>query len=527
MLDNFLIAASLANLLLMWEWFNALHPEFLIFNIHSVSLSGIVAFFLVFLSYTGIIFILLRLCAAKRKVVASFFTMLLLALFILPWLHARNFYHLGEAYPFFFSPAHFLGNWGRLNQAKYFLLLVAFITFSSRYCRKINLVLRGILLILVPFCLLTFGQLIWRHVTIPSEEKEPTNIVAGNQLKTKTLWIVFDAFDYNYTFNLRDKETKKAFPEIDRFKAGSFSFSHAIAPTPMTTYSMSSYFLGKTVVEFDLFPYETATATVYETKETLKIKEQETLLSSAKKLGATVGVIGWHIPYCILYKKDVDYCVWFSPTQWPYQSDILRNYLSVIRHTFLKRDSLKRVRRQIYDLTLEKSLRLVNQGLPNLTLFHFSVPHFPGINNLGQDSVLPPDQQEISDYYSNLELADQALGQIRSILEKKNEWDNTNVIITSDHWLRYAPDSYMNKYGKKMFEIPLMVKLAKNAEPTNYDKPVPTLHIANLLLGTLNGKISTTQDVKRWAEENTVANYDDLINKTSVIQEKVYYHDND
>lgn len=526
MFDTFLIAASLANLLLMWEWLNALHPEFLVFNIHSVSPAGIFALFLVFLSYAAIAFFIVRLSLVPSRVASSVAAVLLLSLFLFPLLHIRNFYHLGAQYPYLFAPNQIFGNWGGYNRIKYVLLAITYLAFCWRFSGGINKILRGILLILFPFCLLTFGQLIWNHYKSPSEEKE-ISIVPETSLKKKTLWIVLDAFDYNYTFNHREKETTLNFPEIDRFKESFFSFSHAIAPTPMTTYSMSSYLLGKTVVSFNLLPYESATNTIYETKEKLLLKDQETLLRSVKRLGASVGVLGWHIPYCALFKIETDYCVWFSPTQWPYQSTVSDNYFSVLHHTFLKKNNLQSVRRKIFELSREKSLHLIDAGLPNFTLIHFSVPHFPGINYARNRDSLTPDQQEISDYYSNLELADQTIAEIRSRLEKRGEWENMTVIITSDHWLRYAPESYMQKYGNRMYEIPLMIKLPGKNDAAKYDKPLSTLKIGELLIGTLDGTVSKNADIFMWAEKNKASSYDELIKKTADVSEKVYHHDND
>ena len=405
MYDNFLIAVSLANLLLIWEWLNAFYPEHHSFNIHSVPTDGILGFALAGLLYFIFTFFLLKLAEDKKFATRSkLLYLVLFSLAMVPIIHFRNFSGWGYKYPGIFSPMQFAGDWGKANIVKILFILGALCLLYWKFFRSIRIVLRTSLLFLFPFAILTWGKLLWEHQTHHSDKlNRLSQTSSGPNVKAKTIWILYDALDYNYLFNI--KETQKTFPEFERFRQSSFSFSHAIAPTPRTTYSMTSYFYNQTATDLNFIPLEASSGKFLELgDDKIDLKKLPHLYQKAKNLGATTGIIGWHLPYCDFFKESLDFCIWFSPIQWPYADTVGSNLVATLSHTFFRKTRLKSLRRNIQENTLKNILDLINDNLPDLTLVHFPVPHFPGISREDHTVYKSVDEQTVADYYNNVSI---------------------------------------------------------------------------------------------------------------------------
>src|SRR5206468_1541723 len=69
------------------------------------------------------------------------------------------------------------------------------------------------------------------------------------------------------------------------------------------------------------------------------------------------------------------------------------------------------------------------------------------------------------EYLGALELVDLTLGEIRRSMEKQGTWDETTVLLTSDHQLRsFRPDGKTS--GPR---VPYLLKLAGQHVPVSYE----------------------------------------------------------
>ena len=89
-------------------------------------------------------------------------------------------------------------------------------------------------------------------------------------------------------------------------------------------------------------------------------------------------------------------------------------------------------------------------------------------------------------------------------------WDNTTVIVTSDHWLRLdiwsKNELGINENNAVMYykgidhRIPFMLKIAGQKEDINYDKPFNTVLTHDLILALLKNELSNSDDVVEWID---------------------------
>ncbi|HEU0178271.1 MAG TPA: sulfatase-like hydrolase/transferase [Blastocatellia bacterium] len=69
----------------------------------------------------------------------------------------------------------------------------------------------------------------------------------------------------------------------------------------------------------------------------------------------------------------------------------------------------------------------------SLAMIHFPAPHLPFLYDRRKDDFSLEDGYS---YYDNLELVDRTLGELRRAMEAARVWDDTIVLVSSDHWWR-------------------------------------------------------------------------------------------
>ena len=73
---------------------------------------------------------------------------------------------------------------------------------------------------------------------------------------------------------------------------------------------------------------------------------------------------------------------------------------------------------------IDEYLAMLSGGNYDFVYAHWPFPHRPFVKADGSNG----------DYGDNLELIDRVVGKVRRTLEAKGVWDESLVIITSDHW---------------------------------------------------------------------------------------------
>jgi hypothetical protein len=141
----------------------------------------------------------------------------------------------------------------------------------------------------------------------------------------------------------------------------------------------------------------------------------------------------------------------------------------------------------------------------DLAFVHLPVPHPPGVFKrstgnftLGQDAS----------YLDSLELADHALGELRELLERRDLWAHTTVIVSSDHgyrtflWKGTLPEEAEAADRHPDYRVPFLVKLAGQQDGATYDDPLSTVVTRDLVLSLLRGDVSTRPELLAWLDRH-------------------------
>lgn len=142
----------------------------------------------------------------------------------------------------------------------------------------------------------------------------------------------------------------------------------------------------------------------------------------------------------------------------------------------------------------------------SLTLLHFPVPHNPPIydrRTRGFTYAAP------TNYFDNLALADSTLGELRRLMERAGLWDETVVLVSSDHWWRvgmwrgerfWTGEEQALTAGHTDQRVPFILKLGGRNAHLRYEPAFNTVLSQDLLLALLRGEMSTAPEVAAWID---------------------------
>lgn len=330
----------------------------------------------------------------------------------------------------------------------------------------------------------------------------------------RLVWIIFDEFDYHAAFQARPASIQM--PEFDRLRQESFFANRASSPGGDTMEAMATYLTGRSVTEFKgrgpRFHAKLASG------QTIPLSAQPTVFSQARRLGVDTAVAGWWLPYCQMLAVDLSLCkqvsaVSIRPDNW-WESLIAQWKLLVYEHWLLTRFTdagrervpwagweFRRDQNLAYQFMMREALPLVAAPGGRLVLLHFPIPHPLGIYDRERNelSLTAP-----SNSLDNLELADRTLGELRQAMEAAGQWDQTTLVITSDHPLRpkkWEPFSSWTPEERDLIAsrptplIPLCIKLAGSHAPLEWNQPFNNRSLPSLILATLRGEIRTSAQV--------------------------------
>jgi hypothetical protein len=371
-----------------------------------------------------------------------------------------------------------------------------------------------VLVMLSPFVALAFGQAGYRIATYAAQGRDgpfAVRLPAKPAGSPRVLWVIFDEWDDGLTF--RDRPRRIQLPEIDRLRHDSVFASQAITANFNTDWSIPSLVSGMPVdsvhpdgpSEMMLLPPGSA--------QWLRWSEQANVFRKARDLGYNTAVVAWAIPYCRVLKADLTDCSWWAGSN---QYNSLGNtFWQILYHQ--PRSLLENIYRSpfgqplstsrhltVYENVLARALQAAPDGGIGLTMLHMPVPHPPyfynaatGKNDFGATPILGILKQNQQGYIDALELTDRTIGAIRREMEKAGAWDTTTVVFSSDHPYRHH-DRLDGKPRPKT--VPYLIKMAKQSQGFQYDKPFSAILTQKLILACLSGELSRPEQVAAWLD---------------------------
>jgi hypothetical protein len=397
----------------------------------------------------------------------------------------------------------------------------------ARHSRRVISIARAIVLILSPFALMTFSQTAWSLVKsrpANAAEKNRSAADAGKNIlpATRVLWLIFDELDYHAAFAARPSSVE--LPELDRLRAESIVATNAYPPAKWTMLSLPALVTGRLVADARPSSYDELAVTFDGASEPAPWSAQPNVFSRARAIGGSAAVVGWYHPYCRVIGSDLSRC---SFTVVANETDRLSQRVSqsmiehfrtlgraapVIREVLP--ESLKVGKR--WEATYIESLKRIGQdsaaaaadGALSLVMVHFPAPHFPCQYDRRKDDFT---FEGGCNYFDNLELVDRTFGDIRRAMERAGWWNDTVVLLSSDHWWRvdiwpknqsWTEEEQAVKSNGADHRVPFILKLKRQKGNIIYQPSFNTVLSQDLLLALLRGELLEPPDVTAWLDRH-------------------------
>ena len=407
------------------------------------------------------------------------------------------------------------------------LLLIVFsicLVFALKQKLKLSATaenLKLVALFLLPFSLLIFTHLFWAGLTFDRKNLLPESIERDfsanqtSQLSKKVVWIIFDEIDYAALTTA--KQNNIDLPDIEHLINQSFTAQNALPPNDYTFKSIPSLLTGKVVRSVNYIAANDLMLHPADNSEPFTLRQSSNIFKEVRNLGGESGIVGYFHPYSRVFHGQTAYAFWRGKPQCATLAALrscsvnifINSLISVpfmtrffpslwIADVAFSHESQEWQIERNYFLT-DKADELISNPELNLLFFHFSIPHAPyiGRGNLeGKET-----------YFNSLEVANDTLKRLRQTLEKSGQWDDTVLIVSSDHWWRfkeekdfnYLPEIERNK-ALNDIRIPFIVKFAGQKNRMDYEPSFNTVITKELILAIFKDEIKTPEELTLWLD---------------------------
>ncbi len=389
----------------------------------------------------------------------------------------------------------------------------------------------AVALILFPFAAWRIGQTGWQLIHRPRigvELKAPRVSSARRQPKPLVLWLIFDEMDYDAAFG--EAADPSRVPNLNLLRQSVFQVERMVESAPDTIAAIPSYTIGHVVTGVRWDGPDDLMLKLNGRNECVAWTSQRTLFDEAADAGRRTAIIGYLHPYCHLFGDRAakcealphlgpgDFMKWWRTLQDEpmYRACLLQAGRILPVPGSVRRfdgawfkwwepavlgqeervtaENISRMRASLLDILADRSLDFVFAHLP--------LPHPPNLY------AFPGSNVPIRNpgYAGNLQAADHLFGEIRQALAASGRWDETAVVVTSDHSVRsfwketllLSPSLLRAIEDREEPTIPLFVKLPHQSRPLTYSEPFNSVLIHGIIQALLHGGMEQPEAVAEY-----------------------------
>jgi phage shock protein PspC (stress-responsive transcriptional regulator) len=334
-----------------------------------------------------------------------------------------------------------------------------------------------------------------------------------HQQHQRLIWILLDELSYDQAFDHRAAGV--SMPNLDRFRARSFSFGDLSPDGYYTDLVIPSLFIGQPIMEISSTPQGALRYRNESQHHWIAFDPKATLFALARSKGWSTGVAGSYIPYCRIFASELDECYWTPLGRLPLQShsdpdnDTILSDALRMPDLYLKKlepGGQQAIHRNESLHTLQDVIpeadKLIADGRIEFAFLHFLVPHPPGFYDRRAHTV-----RMGGTYLDNLVLADGLFGHLMRQIALTPSAGQTIVIVSSDHSWRvpmwkasmfWSEEEERASGGRFDSRPVLLVHFPgqKYEEDVNTGKPEMIVH--GIITQIIQGRITDSENFKRF-----------------------------
>jgi hypothetical protein len=388
-----------------------------------------------------------------------------------------------------------------------FIMASIFIFLGRRWFSSLRSFQNALLLVLAPFGLFTLLQMTYWFATESTSVIQPAfsqsvfPVSKTASPKSRVVIVIFDELDFRLSFV--ERPLSVSLSELDRLAAQSVFSANAYPPSNATSISIPSLTTSRILTATT--PIGASELMLQEAGVTMTWRDSPNLFSIAKKLDVNIALVGWAHPYCRIFSDVINNCNSHSGTGL-FNTDEsvsekmyfnLRSVIETPNFSIFGQSVVTQRAARLYETMLNQSLNVVADERYGLVYLHFSIPHAPTIFN-STTGKLNGGNSPVAGYLDNLNLVDVTLGRLRVKLEETGQWDNTTLLLTSDHWWRFSKQLD----GKADHRVPFVIKTKNQQDRLDFRTTFNTFIMSDLVIDLLKGDTSNSEEVFQFISKN-------------------------
>jgi len=374
-----------------------------------------------------------------------------------------------------------------------------------------------VVLLLSPLVPMLFANAVWLmlHPRPDGGNRHAYALAATDTSRPRVLWLIFDEFDQRLAFGERPASVR--LPEMDRIRSQAIYASNAFRPAGWTVLSLPSLINGSVVSDAKPGGPDELMITYAGSGGPVPWSAQPTVFSRVRDAGFNTALVGSYHPYCRVLGSSLTFCSQsFVAASEPGSTlpvllvDGFRGIVGTfpVAGRLPRFESVCRQGREMYLRVLQDARKVAVDPAFGLAFIHWPVPHSPFIYSRSRNDFALDGS---GTYLDNLVLVDLTLGDLRRTMESAGTWENSTVLISSDHGLRGHIEDLLPAWGGRRpmaahggtdRRVPFLMKLPHQRQAAAYDAPFNTVVSCDLVLALLRGELSSTANVIQWIDQH-------------------------
>ena len=340
----------------------------------------------------------------------------------------------------------------------------------------------------VPFALGIVLQFAWKAGQASLFEPGFAPALSTGARPPRAVIMVFDGLDNRV---LLDNDSGFVAPAFAALAEQAFVPVAALSPTTFTRLSLPTLIQGERIVRVrdEVFPQ----MRVWRADSAAAVPWREAtpnLFSVARARGLNVGIAGWYLSYCDVFRSFVVECYSYSYYGVPGHGRVLPTAIELVRANLDIDASVARAQAQRHVAISQRAAELAADARLDLVFVHLSLPHAPWIA-----------EAHGSGYLGNVMAADQTMARVRSAMEAAGLWEEALIIVTSDHGLSLPNDAHVAlgfvrpPAGTSGYQVPFLVKLPGQRQRHDYAPEFNTMVLRAVVEDVQAGRIATAEQL--------------------------------
>jgi hypothetical protein len=352
---------------------------------------------------------------------------------------------------------------------------------------------------------LLFRSVIYRSKLSDLANKPTRRVKSSARAGLRVVVMIFDELDQRIGFDERPSEV--LLPCMDLLLSESLACSAAYPPANCTEISIPAFLTGK-LVEDTFVEGPTSIGLRFSGSLNYEpFREQHTLFHKLSDRSVNCGVVMSYHPIGRLFGDVLTDYHWLEGLSQECSingsvakmtAQFCRSLLETPKYSLFGNTLTSRMAISHYLQSSAAANRMASDSRLGAAILHWTIPHAPYIYNR-KTNKLGNTTMGAAGYLDNVVLTDAAVGRIRAHMTGAGLWNESAVIVTSDHWWRYASGFD----GKTDRRVPFIVHFPGECHRTDYEKPFNTVALHDVILALVDGVVGSSSDLVAWLDTHT------------------------